>query len=68
MTVRVTHPQPVAPLAAAMTARHVGRRPSFIDEDQPLGIEIKLPLEPGLALDKNVGAVLFLGMSGLFYA
>ena len=66
MAVRVAHPQPLAPAATAVAACHVGRCPRFIDEDQPLGIEIELPLEPGLALDQNVGAVLPLGMRGLY--
>ena len=44
--------------SATVTARHVGGGPGFVDEDQALGVEIELPVEPGLALLGDVGAVL----------
>ncbi len=46
--------------------RHVGLDPGLVDEDQPVGIEIELILEPLLAPDQNVGTVLFSGVRGLF--
>ena len=40
----------------------------IIDEDQPLGIEINLAVEPGLAPLQEVGTGLLAGMPGLFSA
>ena len=50
-----------------MATRHVGRCPGLVDEDQPLGIEIELPLEPLLATLQDVGAFLFGGVCGRFF-
>jgi hypothetical protein len=49
-----------------MPPRHVGRGPGFVNEDQPLGVEIELAVEPGLPPLHDVGAVLFGGVRGLF--
>jgi hypothetical protein len=49
-----------------MAARHVGRGPGLVDEDEPLRIEIKLVLEPSFASDQDVGAVLLGRVRGLF--
>lgn len=38
--------QSLAASAAPMTAGHVGGRLGFVDEDQPVGVEIELTLEP----------------------
>jgi hypothetical protein len=40
----------------------------LVDEDEPLGAEIELPLEALLATLQDVGALLFGGMCGLFSA
>ena len=66
MAVRDADPQPLAPRAASVAARHVGRGPGLVDEHQALGIEVELTLEPGLALAQDVGAVLLAGVGGLF--
>ena len=66
MAMRDTNPKPLATSATPMAARHVGRGPGLVDEDQPVGIEIELILEPLLAPDQNVGTVLFSGVRGLF--
>jgi hypothetical protein len=66
MPVGDADPQPLATLAASMTARHVGRGPCLVDEHQLVGIKVELILEPSFALDQDVGAVLFGGMRGLF--
>lgn len=66
MAVWVTHPQPLAPPAAAMAARHVGRRPGLLDEHQPLGVEVELAIEPVLARTQDVGAILLDRVPGLF--
>jgi hypothetical protein len=49
-----------------MAARHVGGGPGFIDEDQPVGVEVDLILKPLFALDQDVRAILFGGVRGLF--
>jgi hypothetical protein len=49
-----------------MAARHVGRGPSLIDEDEPLGIEIQLSLEPILASLYDVRTILLACVRGLF--
>jgi hypothetical protein len=59
-------PQAFAAAAAAVSASHVGRSPGLIDEDQAVGIEIKLAFEPGLAPLQDVGAVLLGRMRRLF--
>jgi hypothetical protein len=41
------------------------RRLTLVDEDEPLGIEVGLRLEPGLALPQNVPAALLDRMAGL---
>jgi hypothetical protein len=43
-------------------ARHVGGGPGLVDEDQPLGMEIELTVEPFLALLQDVRAVLLGGV------
>ena len=59
-------PQPLPARTAAMAAPHAGAGPAFVDEDQAIGVEVELPLEPGLALDHDIGALLLTGVRGLF--
>ena len=66
MPVRHADPQALARGAPAMAARHVGRGPGLVDEDEARGIEIELGVEPGLAPLQDVGTVLLAGMGGLF--
>jgi len=49
-----------------MAAGHVDGGPRFIDEDQALGIEIELTVEPALPLPQDVGPVLLDSMASLF--
>jgi hypothetical protein len=49
-----------------MAVGHVGGRPGFVDEDQCVGIEVELSLEPCLAMLQDVGAVLLGRVAGLF--
>ena len=49
-----------------MTAGHIGRRPRLVDEDEALGLQIGLAVEPALALLQNVGPVLLNSMASLF--
>src|SRR3954454_10209917 len=50
----------------AAPARHVGRGPGLVDEDEARGIEVELALEPGLAPLQDVGAVLLGRLRRLF--
>ncbi len=59
----------LATLAAprpAMAPRHLGRGPGLIDEDQTLGFQIGLGLEPVLPATRNVRALLLAGVRGFF--
>ena len=58
--------QALAARGAAVGARHVGLRPGLVDEDQALGIEVGLGVEPGLPPLQDVGAILLAGVRGLF--
>jgi hypothetical protein len=49
-----------------MAARHVGRGPGFVDEDEAGRIKIELALEPLLAPLQDVGMALFAGVRSLF--
>jgi hypothetical protein len=49
-----------------MAAGHVGGGPGLVDEDETLGLQIELAIEPGLALLQDVGTVLLDGMASLF--
>ena len=60
-------PQAFTAWGPAMGARHVGFRPGLIDEDQPLGVEIDLTVEPVLPFLQDVRAILFAGVRGLFF-
>ena len=66
MAMREAHAQALALGAAAMAAGHVGRGPGLVDEDQALGIEIELAVEPVVPLLQDVGAVLLDRMPSLF--
>lgn len=58
--------QSLAASTSSMPAGHVGRGPGFVDEDQRVGIEVELSLEPFLATLQDVGAVLLARVAGLF--
>jgi hypothetical protein len=45
---------------------HVRRGPCLVDEDQALGIEIELPLEPFPPPPQDVGTILLARVRGLF--
>ena len=56
-----------APLAApcpAIAPRHLGRGAGLVDEDQTLGVEIGLRLEPCPTATRNVRALLLAGVRG----
>ena len=58
--------QPLSFGRTPVLARHIGRGPGLVDEDELLGIEIELTVEPSLALFLYVCPVLLAGMGGLF--
>ena len=66
MAVWNERPQALTAPAAAMTAGHVGGGPGLVDEDEPVGIEIELGLEPGPALLQDVRPILLGRVGGLF--
>ena len=66
MAVRNADPEALAPEAAPMASRHVGFRPGLVEEDQARGVEVDLPLEPGLASAQDVGTSLLARMGSLF--
>jgi len=59
-------PTALAALGPAPRAGHLGRGPGLIDEDQLLGIEIGLGVEPGLAAEDYIGPLLLGGVRGFF--
>src|SRR5690348_17725198 len=58
--------QPLALRAPSAQRRHVGLDPGFVDEDQPLWIEIGLPGSTALTPARDVGAGLLKGEQGFF--
>ena len=66
VAVRDRRPAALAAWAAAAQARHLGRSPGLVDEDEPRGIEVGLVLKPGLALGLHVDPVLLAGVRRLF--
>ena len=66
VAVRHAGAQPLAARGSAIAARHVGRGPGLVDEDELVRIEIELPLEPLLAPLQDVGAVLLGRVRRLF--
>ena len=49
-----------------MTPCHVRAGPSFVEEHQPVGIEVELALEPVQPAVQDVGTVLLSGARGPF--
>jgi hypothetical protein len=49
-----------------VAARHVRGSPGLVDEDEALGFEIDLAVEPVPALPQDVGTVLLDRVPGLF--
>ena len=66
MAMRHPDPEPLAPRASTMAARHVGGSPGLVDEHEALRLEIELPIKPVAAASQDVGAVLLRGMGRLF--
>jgi hypothetical protein len=58
MAVRDRGATPLAAQGSAAKPRHLGIGSGFVDEDQPLGIEVRLALEPELAAGEDIRALL----------
>ena len=67
MAMRDAGPQPLPFGCASITAGHVCGRPGLVDENEALGIEIRLTVEPGLPLRQDVRAILLSRVRGLFF-
>lgn len=55
-----------APLRPAAQARHLGGGAGLVDEDQPLGIKVRLRCDPGGAPGGDRGLVLLAGVRGFY--
>ena len=66
MALRDTGTQPLAFLSPATQAGHIGRRAGLVHEDEFVGIEFELVLEPGLAPLQDVGLIPLRRVRGLF--
>ena len=55
-----------AAFRAAIAPRHLGRGAGLVDEDQPLGLQIGLGLEPGPAAVGHVRPLLLAGVCRFF--
>jgi hypothetical protein len=68
MPVRNRRPAALAPGSAAVEAGHLGGGAAFVDEDEALGIEVRLVVEPGVSPARYVRPVLLGGVGRLFCA
>ena len=59
--------EPVAAAAAAAQPRYLGVQTGLVDEDQPLGVEVELALEPRPAPSQDVRPILLAGVRGLLW-
>jgi len=59
-------PAALAPWRAAEQAGHLGAGASLVDEEQPGGVEVVLPVEPGVPRLVYVRPLLLGGMRRLF--
>jgi hypothetical protein len=66
MAVRHGRAAALSPFGPASEPSHLGGRASLIDEDQVLGIKIRLCVEPGLAPRSDVGPLLLAGVRRFF--
>ncbi len=66
MPVGHSDPEPLAPRAPAVAARHVGGSPGLVDEHEALRRQIELPFKPVPAASQDIGTVLFRSIGRLF--
>ncbi|RAH96282.1 hypothetical protein DLJ53_32800 [Acuticoccus sediminis] len=68
MAERKRHAQALTDGASAVGASHLRVRPCLVDENQPLGLELVLAVEPDTPAGEDVRTVLLGRMAGLFCA
>jgi len=56
----------LAARGSAAQSRHLARRPAFVDEDQVLGIKVRLRVGPDLPVAGDVGPILLGGVGRFF--
>lgn len=66
VSVRHAHAQSLTAGRPPAKPRHLRVQPGFVDEDQALGIEIGLSLEPGPPGGRHIRSRLLIGVPGLF--
>jgi hypothetical protein len=66
MPVREADPQALPSGAASIQTCHLGRGAGLVDEHQPCGVKIRLPVEPRFARGPDVGPVALAGVGGFF--
>lgn len=66
VSVRDGGPAALASGRPSAQARHLGREPTFVDEDQALRVEFGLLAGPLFAGERDVATLLLAGMGGLF--
>jgi hypothetical protein len=49
-----------------MGPRHIGLDPSLVDEDEMLGVQVRLVFAPDRPRDRDIGPVLLGGVERLF--
>lgn len=64
--VRNRRPAPFAARSTSPEPGHFGRGAGFVDENQALGIKIRLEVEPRLSLPENVAPLLLAGVRRFF--
>ena len=66
MPVRDADPQALPSRAASIQTCHLGGCAGLVDEHQPRGVKIRLPVEPSFARGSDVGPVALAGVGGFF--
>ena len=67
MAMRHLRHQALATGRASVLAGHVRLGPGFVDEDQPVGVDVTLMALPAIALAPDVSAILLGGVQRFFY-
>lgn len=67
MPMRDGSSKPLTPRRPPTDAGHTGGGPGLVDEDEALGVEVELALEPDLAPLQDVRPVLLGRVRGLFF-
>jgi hypothetical protein len=60
-------PAAFAARTASVPSGHFGVRAGFIDEDETLGLQVGLVLEPCFTAPYDIGTVLLVGVRRLFF-